>query len=84
MIFEHQQFFVNCIHINDINHIDKIINSVLPETVHLFPFSKEHDNRDTHRPPKEWYYELISKNVDVLKWIDDFVATEFNPVYIKL
>ena len=72
------------IHIDDILIIDQLINKELGFDVKLKPLLKENFRFDKRRPPKEYFYEIIKDNAQVMLWLENRIQKSYNPTYIKL
>ena len=71
---------INWIHVDDLPIINQLISSIID--VNLIPMTVTLDK--THRPPKEWFYEIIKENTSAVRWIEQRIKTDHRPTYIKL
>ena len=72
------------IHMDDILIIDQLINKVFGFDLKLSPVLKENFSFDNRRPSKEYFYEIIKDNVQVMLWLENRIQKSYNPTYIKL
>jgi len=75
---------VHWIHMDDILIIDQLINKTLGFDLKLTPVVPENFIFDNRRPPKEWFFEIIKENSQVLSWINNLADRDYTPTYIKL
>ena len=71
---------VHWIHINDLPIIDQLISSIVAVTLEPLTVNVT----ETHRPPKEWFYEIIKQNKSAVDWIERKINSDWQPTYIKL
>jgi hypothetical protein len=68
---------VHWVHMNDLLNAHNIIKDTIGVTVAEMPADKI--IFDTNRPTKEWYWNLLSTNQNVVNWIDSYCTSQFNP-----
>lgn len=70
---------VHWVPMNQIDQIDQIINTTLGFDADLTALPKEQFILETNRPPKEWFYNIISKNKSAVDWIEQRIQQDYKP-----
>jgi hypothetical protein len=70
---------VHWVSMNQIDQIDTVINATLGFAAGLTPLPKEQFILATDRPPKEWFYNIISEHKSAVDWIEQRIQQDYKP-----